>query len=115
MHSRLTLNNALNTLANESTPFKLLFSHGTLEIEIYKPQKVDQQQPHTRDEVYVVASGQGFFINGGCKQPFETGEVLFVPAGVEHRFVDFSDDFSTWVIFYGPVGGEIRGAHRNAD
>ena len=34
------------------------------------------------------------------------GQVLFVPAGIEHRFEDFSDDFSTWVIFYGPAGGE---------
>jgi len=35
--------------------------------------------------------------------------MLFVPAGVEHRFENFSDDFATWVIFYGPEGGE--GSH----
>ena len=23
-----------------------------------------------------------------------------------HRFVDFSDDFGTWVVFWGPEGGE---------
>lgn len=34
------------------------------------------------------------------------GDVLFAPAGIEHRFENFSDDFVTWVIFYGPVGGE---------
>jgi hypothetical protein len=34
------------------------------------------------------------------------GELLFVPAGVVHRFEDFSDDFATWVMFYGPEGGE---------
>jgi len=32
--------------------------------------------------------------------------LLFVPAGVEHRFEHFSEDFSTWVVFYGPRGGE---------
>jgi hypothetical protein len=32
--------------------------------------------------------------------------VLFVPAGHEHRFEDFTPDFATWVIFYGPDGGE---------
>jgi len=32
--------------------------------------------------------------------------VLFVPARVEHRFEEFSDDFATWVIFWGPKGGE---------
>jgi uncharacterized protein YjlB len=37
---------------------------------------------------------------------FEKGDFLFAPAGVKHRFEDFSDDFLTWVIFYGPEGGE---------
>ena len=32
--------------------------------------------------------------------------LIFVPAGIEHRFENFTDDFSTWVIFYGPAGGE---------
>jgi hypothetical protein len=30
-----------------------------------------------------------------------------VPAGVVHRFEDFSDDLAVWVVFYGPEGGEI--------
>ena len=30
----------------------------------------------------------------------------FVKAGVEHRFLNFSEDFCTWVFFYGPDGGE---------
>ncbi len=102
----MTVNNALSSLQNEATPFKKLFEHGSLEVEIYKPVGVDLQQPHSRDEVYVIASGSGFFINGETRQPFEQGEVLFVAAGVEHRFEDFSDDFSTWVFFYGPEGGE---------
>ena len=105
---RLTVNNALSQLAGHDQPFKQLFAHGTLEIEIYRPDKVDLQTPHTRDEVYVVASGSGTFINGDARQSFEAGEVLFVPAGIEHRFVDFTDDFSTWVFFYGPEGGEAN-------
>jgi hypothetical protein len=32
--------------------------------------------------------------------------MLFVPAGVVHRFEDFSDDLAIWVMFYGPEGGE---------
>ncbi len=54
----------------------------------------------------MVATGRGFFINRGVRQPVEAGEVLFAPAGVAHRFVDFTGDFSTWVFFYGPEGGE---------
>ena len=105
-NSRMTVSNALDTLATHDAPFKKLFGHGTLEVEIYKPVQVDLQTPHTRDEIYVIASGSGTFINGDRTHPFETGEVLFVPAGVEHRFVDFTEDFSTWVFFYGPEGGE---------
>ncbi len=54
----------------------------------------------------MVATGRGFFINRGVRQPVEAGEVLFAPAGVAHRFVDFTSDFSTRVFFYGPEGGE---------
>jgi hypothetical protein len=28
---------------------------------------------------------------------------------VPHRFEDFTHDFGTWVIFYGPEGGEQPG------
>jgi quercetin dioxygenase-like cupin family protein len=38
--------------------------------------------------------------------PFKEKDVLFVPAGVEHRFDNFTDDFMTWVIFYGQKGGK---------
>lgn len=104
--SRLTIPNALQSLAESNGSFKELFSHGSMSVEIYKPIKVDLQTPHTRDELYVVASGSGYFVNGQSRQPFEAGEVLFVAAGVVHRFEDFTDDFSTWVFFYGPEGGE---------
>lgn len=86
--------------------FVEVFTHGTLSVELYAPQGVDLQTPHTRDEVYVVLSGSGFFVNGAVRHPFAPGDVLFVPAGVVHRFEDFTDDFATWVLFYGPEGGE---------
>jgi mannose-6-phosphate isomerase-like protein (cupin superfamily) len=86
--------------------FANLFRHGSVQVEIYAPRGVDLQEPHTRDEIYVVASGSGLFINGGQRTPFSTGDVLFAAAGEEHRFADFSTDFVVWVIFYGPEGGE---------
>ena len=104
--TRLTINNALQSLQGAQEPFKELFRHGSLSVEIYKPEKEDLQKPHTRDEIYVIASGSGVFVNGQAKQNFEQGEVLFVPAGVIHRFEEFTNDFSTWVFFYGPEGGE---------
>ena len=104
--SRLTIECALSSLDGQDKPFKELFNHGSLNIEIYKPEGVDPQQPHRRDEIYVIASGSGYFVNGESREKFERGEVLFVPAGVVHRFEDFTSDFSTWVFFYGPEGGE---------
>ena len=83
-----------------------LFTHGTMELKVYAPTGSDPQLPHTRDEVYIVASGHGRFDNGSEVVSFASGDALFVPAGRVHRFIDFSDDFATWVIFYGPDGGE---------
>ena len=109
MNERLTPQAALATLARSEgrLPFVELFAHGSLSVEIYKPLDQDLQTPHTRDEVYVVVSGSGDFVNDGVRRPFHAGELLFVPAGIEHRFENFNDDFATWVIFYGPEGGEI--------
>jgi mannose-6-phosphate isomerase-like protein (cupin superfamily) len=65
--------------------------------------------------VYVVVTGSGTFRNGGVVSPFKAGDFLFVAAGVEHRFEEFSDDFATWVIFFGPEGGEVEGALQSTD
>jgi mannose-6-phosphate isomerase-like protein (cupin superfamily) len=110
VNERLTPQAALAALARseDKLPFAELFTHGSMSVEIYRPLGQDLQVPHARDEVYVVVSGNGEFVNGGVRKPFHTGELLFVPAGVEHRFENFSDDFATWVIFYGPEGGEKR-------
>ena len=84
----------------------MAYERGTLSIELYAPRGRDPQKPHTRDEVYVVLQGRGQFRSDGRSEPFGPGDVLFVPAGVEHRFEDFSEDLAAWVIFYGPEGGE---------
>jgi len=83
-----------------------LFRHGTLLVKYYAPRGTDLQTPHTRDEIYVVARGRGVFFDGTSRRPFAPGDLLFAVAGVAHRFEDFSADFGTWVMFYGPEGGE---------
>jgi mannose-6-phosphate isomerase-like protein (cupin superfamily) len=97
---------ALEKLDSAKKLFVELFDHGTLNVEVYKPFETDLQKPHDRDEVYIIISGKGEFINGEKIVSFKQGDFLFVPAGVEHQFIDFTKDFSTWVIFYGPKGGE---------
>jgi len=107
MTERYTARRALESVAkSEDGEYTVLLEHGSMQLGCYKPQRIDRQNPHDRDEIYVIQSGRGFFFQNGARQPFEPGEALFVPAGVVHRFEDFSDDFSAWVIFYGPPGGE---------
>ncbi len=105
---RIALADALDAVSGiaEGIPSALCYEHGTLQIKLYRPDGGDPQKPHTRDEVYLVARGSGRFINGENSHPFQAGDMLFVPAGISHRFERFTEDFCTWVIFYGPEGGE---------
>lgn len=107
MQNQFTIEQALELVAaSEDKAYGILLEHGTLELGYYKPDGVDPQDPHDRDEVYVVKSGSGNFVVEDERQPFGPGDALFVPAYVVHRFEDFTDDFAAWVIFYGPTGGE---------
>jgi mannose-6-phosphate isomerase-like protein (cupin superfamily) len=84
----------------------LAFARGSMSLRHYAPRGGDPQTPHDQDELYVVIAGQGRFVCGGREVPFGPHDALFAPAGAEHRFLDFSPDFATWVVFYGPAGGE---------
>jgi len=77
-----------------------------MRIELFAPSGADTQTPHAQDELYFVQSGSGIFVLGAERHPFAAGTCFFVPAGAEHRFEEFSPDFSTWVVFWGPPGGE---------
>lgn len=104
---QITVKEALSQLPTpDGKNFVTVLQHGTLCVELYAPRGIDPQQQHTRDEAYVVVQGSGEFINGDNRHPFGAGDFLFVPAGVEHRFVNFTDDLIVWVIFYGVEGGE---------
>ena len=77
----INLKQALEKLNNSADEFIELFGHGSLSVKIYKPDKLD-------------------------KQAILAGYFLFVKAGVTDRFINFTKNFSTWVFFYGPKGGE---------
>lgn len=106
MNNHISIEDAKKLLAKSGNQFEVLFNHGTLSVELYKPDKVDNQLPHTRDEIYVIASGSGQFNLAGEITSVNSGDFLFVPAGASHHFFDFTPNFSTWVFFYGPEGGE---------
>ena len=93
-------------LGEEELPYWTGLAHGTMRVLLFKPRGEDTQQPHGQDEIYIILSGSGTFSKEGCLRPVNAGDVIFVVAGAEHRFESFSEDFATWVVFWGPEGGE---------
>ena len=85
----------------------LVLQRGTLDIKLSIPIPPNQQTPHEQDELYVVIRGRGVLVHGDQRHRFDSGDILFVAAGVEHHYEDFSDDLALWRIFYGRRGGEI--------
>jgi len=107
MTERITPEKALAAVrASDDGLYGVLLEHGTLELGYYCPVGSDEQTPHGQDELYVIHMGHGVFIRGDERIAFAPGDVLFVPAGIEHRFTEFSEDFAAWVVFWGPQGGE---------
>ena len=89
-----------------STPYAEMMCHGTMSAGLYMPSRVDKQKRHDQDEIYVIMRGHGELVRGEERARFEPGDMLMVPAGMEHRFENFTDDLTIWVMFWGTKGGE---------
>ena len=85
----------------------VVFQRGPLDIALSLPQRPSQQTPHAQDEIYFIVRGRGVLLHDGKPEPFESGDLLFVAAGIEHQIEDISEDFAMWRVFYGPPGGEV--------
>ena len=88
-----------------------VFTRGTLNALLslgrFAPRRPTGAAAHDQDEIYLIVSGRGVLSHGGARDAFGPGDLLFVAAGTEHRFEDFTDDLVVWVVFYGVRGGEI--------
>lgn len=62
----------------------------------------DPQQPHREDELYYVVSGQATISVGDEQRPVGPGSLIFVAAGVAHRFHDITERLELLVVF-GPA------------
>jgi mannose-6-phosphate isomerase-like protein (cupin superfamily) len=93
----------------EGERYATALAHGSMSVGLYAPIGHDPQTPHSQDEIYIVRSGNAEFSVAGESQSCGTGDVLFVAAGVAHRFEKLSADFSSWVVFWGPKGGAQEG------
>ena len=79
-----------------------VFVDGDLEVRFAARPTNGPQVPHQRDELYFVASGTGHYRVENLVTAVAAGDVLFCAAHAAHGFEDISDDFSAWVVFYGP-------------
>jgi mannose-6-phosphate isomerase-like protein (cupin superfamily) len=81
-------------------------NHGSMSVILFAPQGNDYQDSHEQDELYIVLSGSGTLVLEDSRMLFSPGDVLFVPARKRHHFESFTEDLTTWAVFWGPVGGE---------
>jgi mannose-6-phosphate isomerase-like protein (cupin superfamily) len=84
-----------------------LLRHGTLHVKLSLPVRPNVQTPHKQDEVYVIVRGKGVLVHDGKRDQCQAGDLMFVAAGTDHHFEDFTDDLAVWVVFFGPPGGEV--------
>jgi len=85
-------------------PYLEFLKHPALSVGLYvlPTNGIDEQQPHTEDEVYYVVSGKGMFTHADEERPVQAGSILFVAAGVEHRFHSISEALHI-IVFFAPA------------
>jgi mannose-6-phosphate isomerase-like protein (cupin superfamily) len=59
----------------------------------------DHQKPHREDEMYYIVRGRARFKAGPEDREVSGGDLIFVAAGVGHRFYDIAEDLEILVIF----------------
>ncbi|RSS66078.1 cupin domain-containing protein [Streptomyces sp. WAC07061] len=64
----------------------------------------DPQQPHRQDEVYYVVSGRASITVGEETTVVANGSVVYVPAGVPHKFHHITEPLKVLVVFSPPEG-----------
>ncbi len=70
---------------------------------------IDDQVPHTEDEIYVVTAGRAVLQAGSGGAAVGPGSVVYVAAGEEHRFTDVTEDFAALVVFAPAEGARAPG------
>ena len=100
------ISDLLSRRAESGQLYLEFFKTSTMSLGVYElaARSVDPQQPHTEDEVYYVVGGRGQVRIGNEDEEISPGSVIFVAAGVEHRFHSISEDLKLLVMFAPPRG-----------
>jgi mannose-6-phosphate isomerase-like protein (cupin superfamily) len=88
------------------SPYLEFISVPDLSVGLYvlAPGQPDLQQPHTEDEAYYVVAGSGRITVGEDVRDVRVGSIVFVGAGVPHRFHDITEEL-TLLVAFGPAEG----------
>ena len=68
-------------------------------IIVLHPNESDTQEPHSEDELYYVIKGAGWMELGEKKIQVKEGSIVFVPAGMNHRFYGNDRDLVVLYMF----------------
>jgi mannose-6-phosphate isomerase-like protein (cupin superfamily) len=78
-------------LLEQGGGYEIVHTSPGLEIGVYilVAPEPDHQEAHEDDEVYVVLEGEGALTIEGRERPVREGDLIFVPAGADHRFTGY--------------------------
>jgi mannose-6-phosphate isomerase-like protein (cupin superfamily) len=68
-------------------------------IIVLHPGEEDIQEPHSADELYCVIEGSGLIELDKSKKPVKRGSIIFVPAGLRHKFCGNKEDLVVLYMF----------------
>ena len=106
MIQHVTLDQAKAAGAQERGATPPLLRHGAMRARYLEPELESDPESSDQDSIYIVADGYGALQSGEALSHVAPGDLLFVPAGEPHRFVDVTVGLAIWVIRYGPDGGD---------
>jgi mannose-6-phosphate isomerase-like protein (cupin superfamily) len=108
-HAGFSWSALLDERRTAARPYLEFLRSGSLSAGLYvlPPGAIDEQQPHGEDEVYVVAAGGSLFTAGTDTREIRAGDVLYVAAGIPHRFHDITEELRVIVVFAPPEGSAV--------
>lgn len=112
----------INQQAIDNTYFRQVLAtsnHAQVVIMSIKPgEDIGLETHHENDQVLYLVSGNGQAILDGTQYEFETNDMVFVPAGVEHNFINTSDIPMKIITSYSPphhAEGTVHKTKEEAD
>lgn len=83
----------------EPTPYLSAFS---MHYWLLGKKEKDEQKPHFQDEVYVILEGEGQVDIDGKILDIRAGDIVFVPAQMNHHFITNGESDIRMLVFFGP-------------